>query len=162
MTGPIRFSTACSLCIASGYIYCALVSGSPSLDSSNLWWQEKEDGSQHDRRSEEGYLELLDWDSQAFHPNSDVRRGSSWKEWKERLGVASVDWKKMPKGIERRRYCSRHPHFEYERINRYTLESKLYFIRVYPSQISYRYRRIYLNAVINNGDNRINQCKAKF
>lgn len=107
----------------------------PPLDTSDLWWQEKEDGSRHDRRNEQDYLELLDWDSQDLSANPDVRRGLSWKEWEEWLGETTAGWRELPKGVQREKQCLRHSSYTLTRINKYTLEGKLELIRVYSSPI---------------------------
>lgn len=88
------FSAACRLCVASGYIQCPFHSKISSNDSSRRWWQRNEDGSMHDRRSDEDYLELLELPADSLLLRAGFSVGNlTWNEWRDRLQQMTAECK---------------------------------------------------------------------
>jgi hypothetical protein len=90
-----HFSNGCLLCIIAGYTESIDVS--PPQDAL-FWWQTREDGSRHNRRSDEDYLELLEFslDGKVDKTSRDMGRNV----WNGRLYSMAADWKKSPKKNE--------------------------------------------------------------
>jgi hypothetical protein len=114
-TSRVDFSPGCDLCISAGYRYCVY---QPSPDYSSLWWQTREDGSKHDRRSDEDYLELLE-----YGLDEKVEEGCQemdWKAWERRLESMAVRRKESPNETDMG--CRRHERMaELKRIHKYIL-----------------------------------------
>jgi hypothetical protein len=100
----VASSPGCNRCICAGYIRCLYRTNQVSPDYSSLWWQTREDGSKHDRRSDEDYLELLELglDGNA----EEVCQGMDWKAWEICLGSLEISWTESPD--ETHTKCRRH------------------------------------------------------
>lgn len=88
------------------------------------------DGSKHDRRSDQDYLELLELGRLQSLP--DYRSGLKWDEWEDRLEEMSFGWGKWPKDIYRRPECIRHEFDGLVRIDKYSLDGRVHPIKICP------------------------------
>jgi hypothetical protein len=117
--GYVLFSPGCSLCIGAGYAECLISSDEPPPDYSILWWQEGEDGSKHDRRRDQDYLELLDLGLETNIDRAD--HNLSWREWEDSLESMNTGWQEPWEAFS---YwgCRRHEiREELGRVHRYIL-----------------------------------------
>jgi hypothetical protein len=78
-----NLANACYLCTSAGYTNCIHCSHVSPPDYLFLWWQELEDGSTHDRRSDLDFLELLDLGLETEVDESEVPK--NWRDWEDCL-----------------------------------------------------------------------------
>jgi hypothetical protein len=116
----VHSSQGCFLCISAGYIECSYPAHDTPPDYTSIWWQEGEDGSKYDRRSDPDYIELLDL---GFEKEGDeVEISTKWEEWEGYLNSLAIGWKERLPNIHSYRPCGRHKLNEVLRIHRYMLK----------------------------------------